>query len=208
MAASSAAEHGSDARAAQPRRARTSRWRAPTCSASTWTAWPPGTRVVVDERGLRLARAAACRSCPGGRLLRAGRAESLRDLPPGRRARAQAAAGQGRGAAVGDEARQPVFHAGARAHRSRASGEDGAGARSTRSRRSRRRPIRSSSRHIRIRSELLSRFWGRDVYLGAHVLRAEGLRQAPGGALPADGLPRPLSRKTSRTSAPRRRTRT
>jgi hypothetical protein len=25
-------------------------------------------------------------------------------------------------------------------------------------------------RHIRIRSELLSRFWGRDVYLGAHVL--------------------------------------
>src|SRR5208282_3063501 len=25
-------------------------------------------------------------------------------------------------------------------------------------------------RHIRIRSELLSRFWGRDVYIGAHVL--------------------------------------
>jgi hypothetical protein len=25
-------------------------------------------------------------------------------------------------------------------------------------------------RHVRIRSELLSRFWGRDVYLGAHVL--------------------------------------
>jgi hypothetical protein len=25
-------------------------------------------------------------------------------------------------------------------------------------------------RHIRIRSELLSRFWGRDVYLGAHAL--------------------------------------
>jgi hypothetical protein len=34
-------------------------------------------------------------------------------------------------------------------------------------------PAKSDSeyvRHIRIRSELLSKFWGRDVYLGAHVL--------------------------------------
>jgi hypothetical protein len=29
-------------------------------------------------------------------------------------------------------------------------------------------------RHVRIRSELLSRFWGRDVYLGAHVLVPKG----------------------------------
>jgi hypothetical protein len=29
-------------------------------------------------------------------------------------------------------------------------------------------------RHIRIRSELLSKFWGRDVYLGAHVLVPKG----------------------------------
>ena len=29
-------------------------------------------------------------------------------------------------------------------------------------------------RHIRIRSELLSRFWGRDVFLGAHVLLPKG----------------------------------
>src|SRR5262249_27733466 len=29
-------------------------------------------------------------------------------------------------------------------------------------------------RHLRIRSELLSKFWGREVYLGAHVLVPEG----------------------------------
>jgi hypothetical protein len=34
-------------------------------------------------------------------------------------------------------------------------------------------------RHIRIRSELLSRFWGRDVYLGAHVLLPKDFDQHP-----------------------------
>jgi hypothetical protein len=34
-------------------------------------------------------------------------------------------------------------------------------------------------RHIRIKSELLSRFWGRDVYLGAHVLVPEGFDSHP-----------------------------
>ena len=34
-------------------------------------------------------------------------------------------------------------------------------------------------RHIRIRSELLSKFWGRDVYLGAHVLLPEGFDTHP-----------------------------
>jgi hypothetical protein len=34
-------------------------------------------------------------------------------------------------------------------------------------------------RHIRIRSELLSKFWGRDVYLGAHVLVPKGFDQHP-----------------------------
>jgi hypothetical protein len=34
-------------------------------------------------------------------------------------------------------------------------------------------------RHIRIRSELLSKFWGRDVYLGAHVLLPKGFDKHP-----------------------------
>ena len=34
-------------------------------------------------------------------------------------------------------------------------------------------------RHIRIRSELLSKFWGRDVYLGAHVLLPKGFDAHP-----------------------------
>jgi hypothetical protein len=34
-------------------------------------------------------------------------------------------------------------------------------------------------RHIRIRSELLSRFWGRDVFIGAHVLVPKGFDAHP-----------------------------
>ena len=34
-------------------------------------------------------------------------------------------------------------------------------------------------KHIRIRSELLSSFWGRDMYLGAHVLLPEGFEEHP-----------------------------
>ncbi|HEY1313772.1 MAG TPA: hypothetical protein VGE92_07840 [Steroidobacteraceae bacterium] len=34
-------------------------------------------------------------------------------------------------------------------------------------------------RHIRIRSELLSRFWGRDVFIGAHVLLPKGFDTHP-----------------------------
>lgn len=39
-------------------------------------------------------------------------------------------------------------------------------------------------RHIRIRSELLSRFWGRDVYLGAHVLLPKGFNEHPNAHYP------------------------
>jgi hypothetical protein len=34
-------------------------------------------------------------------------------------------------------------------------------------------------KHIRMRSELLSKFWGRDIYLGAHVLLPEGWDNHP-----------------------------
>ncbi len=39
-------------------------------------------------------------------------------------------------------------------------------------------------RHIRIRSELLSKFWGRDVYLGAHVLLPQGFATHPRARYP------------------------
>lgn len=34
-------------------------------------------------------------------------------------------------------------------------------------------------KHIKIRSELLSKFWGRDIYLGAHILLPEGWESHP-----------------------------
>jgi len=34
-------------------------------------------------------------------------------------------------------------------------------------------------KHIKIKSELLSKFWGRDMYLGAHVLLPEGFEKHP-----------------------------
>ncbi len=39
-------------------------------------------------------------------------------------------------------------------------------------------------RHIKIRSELLSKFWGRPMYLGAHVLVPEGLDEHPDARYP------------------------
>jgi hypothetical protein len=39
-------------------------------------------------------------------------------------------------------------------------------------------------RHIRIRSELLSRFWGRDVFIGAHVLVPKGFDTHPQARYP------------------------
>ena len=39
-------------------------------------------------------------------------------------------------------------------------------------------------KHIRIKSELLSRFWGRPMYLGAHVLLPEGFEAHPDARVP------------------------
>jgi hypothetical protein len=39
-------------------------------------------------------------------------------------------------------------------------------------------------KHVRIRSERLSRFWGRDMYLGAHVLLPEGFEAHPEARYP------------------------
>jgi hypothetical protein len=39
-------------------------------------------------------------------------------------------------------------------------------------------------KHVRIRSELLSKFWGRDMFLGAHVLLPEGFDSHPDARYP------------------------
>ncbi len=39
-------------------------------------------------------------------------------------------------------------------------------------------------KHIKMRSELLSKFWGEDVYLGAHVLLPEGFEEHPEAKYP------------------------
>ena len=39
-------------------------------------------------------------------------------------------------------------------------------------------------KHVRIRSELLSKFWGRDMHLGAHVLLPEGFEAHPNARYP------------------------
>lgn len=39
-------------------------------------------------------------------------------------------------------------------------------------------------KHVRIRSELLSKFWGRDMYLGAHVLLPAGFEDHPDARYP------------------------
>ena len=39
-------------------------------------------------------------------------------------------------------------------------------------------------KHVRIKSELLSKFWGRDMFLGAHVLLPEGFDTHPNARYP------------------------
>ena len=39
-------------------------------------------------------------------------------------------------------------------------------------------------KHVRIRSELLSKFWGRDMHLGAHILLPEGFEAHPNARYP------------------------
>ena len=63
-------------------------------------------------------------------------------------------------------------------------------------------------KHVRIQSELLTKFWGRPMFLGAHVLLPEGFDTHPDARYPARHQPRALSRTTSTASARRRPTRT
>ena len=39
-------------------------------------------------------------------------------------------------------------------------------------------------KHIKMKSELLSEFWGRDMYLGAHVLLPKGFNEHPEAKYP------------------------
>jgi hypothetical protein len=47
-----------------------------------------------------------------------------------------------------------------------------------------RKPDTEFIKHVRIRSELLSKYWGRDVYLGAHILLPAGFAEHPNARFP------------------------
>ena len=55
-------------------------------------------------------------------------------------------------------------------------------------------------RHMKIKSEVLSKFWGRDMYIGANVLVPEGFDEHPASSLPADRFSRSLRRRLRRLS--------
>ena len=62
---------------------------------------------------------------------------------------------------------------------------------------SRRSPIRPTTKYVkheRIVSQILSKFWGRTMYLGAHVLLPEGFDEHPERALSARDQPRAFPR--------------
>ena len=153
--------------------------------------WPrPGCRCGAGRHGVRLALPDPVRPA-GGRLPRPGGADPLRDLPSGRRPGAEAASRQGGGPAVAVEARQLLFQAGEAAHRPGPSAGRGPDPRPGDP------AHRAKDRH-RIRPPCADQERAPVEVLGpGHLHRrpcaaAGGLRQAPGGALPADGLPRPL----------------
>jgi hypothetical protein len=60
------------------------------------------------------------------------------------------------------------------------------------------RPDSAFVRHIRIKSDRLSRFWGQPMYLGAYVLLPAGFDAHPGRPLSADGFPRAFSNRHRR----------
>ena len=156
-------------------------------------------RPSIDASVARLSGRAAWRDVPPGDVPRPGAAPPLRDLPPRRRPRRQAADGPRRGPAVEPRAGQPLQHA---ARRSRST------------RRSARRSAIDARpgdpadpdppddtkyiKHEQIQSERLTKFWGRPMYLGAHVLLPEGFDDASRRALSAGDQPRPLPARLRR----------
>ena len=152
--------------------------------------WTGRTSVVIDAAVRRLPARQHLRH-PARHLHGAGAAAQVRDLHARRRPHREAADGSRRGPAVG---------AGARA--------------TSTARRSKSASIRMAPpsaialdkvippiapptdtkyiKHERIQSELLTKFWGRPMHLGANVLLPEGFDTHPEARYPARHLPRAL----------------
>ena len=157
----------------------------------------PGQEAIVDGKvfGYPLA---SIGEIPAGRLLGAGGAQPLRDVPPLRRAHREASHGPGRGAEVEPLAGQLLQHAGEGARGSPPATRRSASRSTRRSRRSPEPKDTKYIKHVRIQSELLTKFWGRPMYLGAIVLLPEGFDEHPERALPADDRPRALHERLPR----------
>ena len=116
-----------------------------------------------------------------------GPAAQVRDVPPRRRARRQAPHGSRRGAALEPGAREPLQHAPGDHDRAGPAGRqpttiavkldkvippipDP--------------PTTKYIKHEKIQSERLTKFWGRPMHLGAHVLLPEGFDEHPEARYP------------------------
>ena len=144
-------------------------------------AMTPGQPVTLDAGAFGFP-IRSLHDVPAGRLLRAGRAASVRDVPPRRRPDTQAPDGSRRRTALEPGARQPVLDTARRSSLGTA-GDRGDRRWTRRSRRSLTRRTRKYIRHLKIQSALLTKFWGRPMYLSANVLVPEGFdthTQTPG----------------------------
>ena len=154
-----------------------------------------GQPIVVRHRLTGLSDLEAERRS-GRRLLRAGRAASLRDVPPRRRPHGEAADGSRRRPALESRAGKPLPTP---QKVTIGGGSYGDGRRSTRRfRRSPRPKDTKYIRHLKIQSELLTKFWGRPMFLGANVLVPEGFDEHPNARYPADDLRGPLQPRLRR----------
>ncbi len=138
---------------------------------------PPGQIVTVDERAYGYP-VRSLRDVKAGRVFRAGRPPSLRNLSSRRRPHREAPHGSRRRPALEPGARQPLqpsakitIGTGALTGFSIVLDQEIP-------------PIPPPAdtkyiRHIKIQSELLTKFWGRPMYLGANVLVPEGFDEHP-----------------------------
>ena len=153
----------------------------------------PRQALVIDTKTVGYPRAFSPTSTPATTPSRpSSTSTSSSTSPP---AKPLAAARQGRRPALEPEARQPLQRAGQAPHRPQIhtpskltldkvippiEGTDAGSRRHGR----RTRPTSKWLKYIRFRSEKLSKFWGRDMYLGAWVLLPDGFDEHPDAHYP------------------------
>ena len=146
--------------------------------------WKPGDAGTFDGAVLGYPLESACATLPAGHLHGAGAAAQVRDVHA--LATATPSSCRWTAAKASSGTARPATST-ARRRRSRSSRE---GRRADRDRARPGDPADPAAdgheyvKHVRIQSERLSKFWGRDMYLGAHVLLPEGFDTHPDARYP------------------------